>query len=370
MYVVKDGKTLRRGYSTGSCAAAAARAAVTLLFGGERMSAVSIDTPAGVRLQLPVEQIQQARDRVACGVRKDSGDDPDVTGGALIVAEARKSDLPGIRVTAGEGVGRVTRPGLPVPPGQPAINPVPLAMIHKEVEEVLPPGEGVRVEICIPGGKELAAKTFNARLGIEGGLSILGTTGLVEPMSDHAFRETLALEIRQVVAEVGHAGLVLVPGNHGKNVACRELSLAEKRVIRMGNEVGFALDRCLENSVQQVLLVGHLGKLVKVAAGIFQTHSRVADGRFEVTAAHAVLGGAPVETVQALSRCRTVEAMLEVLDRAVTPRFYRRLARTISRRSREHVHDVFPVGTVLFSLQRGILGMDRPAKKMLEALRC
>ena len=370
MYTIKNGKRLRRGYTTGSCAAAAAKAAVAMLFSGKTLDSVSIHTPAGIRLNLQVEGINKGNDRVVCGVLKDSGDDPDVTDGARVFAEARKSNMPGIDVTAGEGVGRVTRPGLPVLPGQPAINPVPMSMIRKEVGEVLPPGQGVRVEIRIPGGEKLAEKTFNARLGIEGGLSILGTSGLVEPMSVDAYRETLAMEIRQVVAELGDGGLVLVPGNHGKKVACQALSLAPGRVIRMGNEVGFALDRCLEYGVKNVLLVGHIGKLFKVAAGIFNTHSRTADARFETIAAHAVLLGASVETVQALYRCSTTEAMLDVLETVPAPDLYDRFAQKVSRRVRAHVADAFPVGTVLFSLQRGILGMDSSAEQLLEALRC
>ncbi len=370
MYTIKNGKRLRRGYTTGSCAAAAAKAAVAMLFGGETLELVSIQTPAGVQLNLPVEGVEKRYGRVLCGVRKDSGDDPDVTDGARIVAEARKREVPGIEITAGEGVGRVTRPGLPVAPGQPAINPVPMSMIRKEVGEVLPPGQGVRVEIRIPGGEELAEKTFNARLGIEGGLSILGTTGLVEPMSVDAYRETLALEIRQVLSEVGDGGLVLVPGNHGKKIACQTLSLPPGRVIRMGNEVGFALDRCLEYRVKNVLLVGHIGKLFKVAAGIFNTHSRTADARFETIAAHAVLMGATGETVRALYRCSTTEAMLDVLDTVPVPDLYERFAHKVTTRVRAHIADAFAVGTVLFSLQRGLLGMDDPAKKILEALRC
>lgn len=340
-----------------------------MLFNGKTVSSVSIDTPAGVRLDLDVGNIEKEVDRVVCGVRKDSGDDPDITGGSLVFAEVRKSNTPGIEVAAGEGVGRVTRPGLPVPPGNPAINPVPMSMILKEVGEALPPGEGVRVEIRIPGGKALAERTFNARLGIEGGLSILGTSGLVKPMSDDAYRETLALEIRQIVEEGGDGGLILVPGNHGKNVACQVLSLPSKRVVRMGNEVGFALDRCLEYGVKNVLLVGHLGKLFKVAAGIFNTHSRTADARFEVISAHAVLMGASADTVQALYRCSTTEAMLDVLDTVPAPRLYDCFAEKVSRRAREHAAGAFAVGTVLFSLQRGILGMDEQAKEMQEALR-
>jgi len=369
MYTVKGGKKLRRGYTTGSCAAAAAKAAVYALFSGENVNRIRIDTPAGVQLNLELERVGKVPGGAVCAVRKDSGDDPDVTAGALVFARAREREAPGIEIAAGEGIGRVVRPGLPVPPGQPAINPVPLSMIHKEVAEVLPPGRGVRVEISIPGGEKLAEKTFNDRLGIQGGLSILGTTGLVEPMSDHAFKETLALEVGQVVEEVGKEGLVLVPGNHGKKVACGTLTLDPGRVIRMGNEVGFALDRCLEHGVKNVLLVGHLGKLFKVAAGIFQTHSRTADGRFEVIAAHAVLLGASAEMVQDLYRCSTTEAMLEILDRVPTADLFDRFAARVSTRAREHGSGAFNVGTVLFSLDRGILGMDVPAKEMQEGLR-
>jgi len=235
----------------------------------------------------------------------------------------------------------------------------------QEAQSVLPPGKGVRLVFSIPGGEKLARRTFNPRLGITGGLSILGTTGIVEPMSDEAFKEALALETRMLAAS-DRRFIVLVPGNYGKEVARRELLLPEERIAKMGNFVGFMLDKCLEYGIEKVLLVGHLGKLFKVAAGIFHTHSRVADARFEIFAAHASLLGAGRELVEKLYRCASVEEMLETLDDLKVEGLFDRLAGKVSRRAGEYLGGRIPIGTVLFSLRRGVLGMDERARMLLE----
>ncbi len=367
-YTVTKGRRLRRGYTTGSCAAAAAKAAAAMLFGAEELHRVSILTPGGIELQLPVSNIERGAGQVSCSVQKDSGDDPDITGGIHVFACAAKRSGPGIVITAGEGVGVVTRPGLPVPVGEPAINPVPLEMIRREVSAAVPPGSGVQVTISIPGGEQLARNTFNPRLGIVGGLSILGTTGIVEPMSEEAYREALALELKVAAAEQPRF-LVLVPGNHGKKVAREQLSQPAERIVKMSNFVGFALDRCIEQGVRELLLVGHAGKLFKVAAGIFNTHSKVADARFEVFAAHAALLGAGPAMVKKLQRCASTEEMFDLLDGLGKEGIYDLFASRVSRRAEDYSGGRLSVGTVLFSLKRGILGMDGRARQLLEEYR-
>lgn len=370
-YVVKGGRRLRRGFTTGSCATAAAKAATQMLFSGETVDVVSILTPAGIRLNLPVRNILRSGQSVLCSVQKDAGDDPDITAGLEIFASAVEKENPGVEVVAGEGVGMVTRPGLSVEVGKPAINPVPMAMILQEAGSVLPPGKGVRITISIPGGEEVAAKTFNPRLGIYGGLSILGTTGIVEPMSEEAFKESLALEMRMVSPAPGDPGfVVLVPGNYGKETARRMLGLPEKRIIKMSNFVGFMLDKCLEHGFQKILLVGQIGKLLKVAAGIFHTHSRMADARFEVFAAYASLLGAKRALIEELRRCGSSEEMVDKLETCPLEGFYDFLAARVSSRAEEYLYGRIPVGTVLFSLRKGLLGLDERAKLFLEEFAC
>lgn len=368
-YTINRGQRLRRGYTTGTCAAAAAKAAATMLSSGQAVDSVSIMIPAGILLTLPVEQVVRQNDEVCCAVRKDSGDDPDVTGGILIFATVRCKKEEGITLRGGEGVGTVTRPGLLVNMGEPAINPIPRAMILEALEDFLAPGRGLEVVISIPGGAELAKKTFNPRLGIVGGLSILGTTGIVEPMSEEAFKDSLALELK-MLPPPKRSFLVLVPGNHGKKTAAEQLRLPRERIIKMSNFVGFMLDQCREYGVKKVLLVGHISKLFKVAGGIFHTHSRVADARFELFAAHAALLGAETGLIIRLKECLSAEEMLEVLDEIPVKGIYNLFAAKVSERAALYSNGELSVGTVLCSLKRGVLGMDKKAKELLEAYAC
>lgn len=362
---VTGGRRLRRGRSSGSCAAAAAKAAVAMLFGGEKLGRVSIDTPAGVRLEVDLEEIALGSGSAGCAVRKDSGDDPDITNGMLIYARAVPVSEPGVRIRTGQGVGVVTKPGLQVAVGKPAINPVPEKMILEEAASVLPPGKGVEVEISIPDGERLARKTLNARLGVTGGLSILGTSGLVEPMSEQSYKDTLALELKAVREE--HRGpAVLVTGNYGRELARDHFGLPEKAVVKIGNLVGFSLDRCLELEFKKVLLIGHAGKLIKVTAGIFNTHSRVADARFEVFAARAALLGAGSEQIRELREMTTTEDMVDLLAGLGDENLFDRLAADVSSRAGEYLFGQLALGTVLFNFRRGLLGLDEMAQKILE----
>ena len=366
-YTYANGKQMRRGYTTGSCAAAAAKAAVLMLFGAEKPDKVSINTPKGIELTLDVYNICQNSDGVSCSVQKDSGDDPDITNGIHVFAAVKAIDKQGIEIDAGEGVGMVTKPGLQVTVGKPAINPVPMKMIIREIEQVLPKGKGVKVVISIPEGTELAKKTLNPRLGIIGGLSILGTTGIVEPMSEEAFKDSLAVELKMALLNDNET-IVLVPGNHGMDICRDKLSIPVERIIKMSNFVGFMLDKCREYGVKKVLMVGHIGKLLKVSAGIFHTHSRVADARFEIFAANACLLGASSEMIRKMEKSVTTEEMVEILDQLNSGDIYGLFAEKISRRSEQHVFGELTVGTVLFSFNIGILGMDNNAKIILEEL--
>ncbi len=263
---------LRRGITTGTCAAAAAKAAASLLVGQSAPREVELRLPAGEAICVPILYVQSEQDPAAAtaAVRKDAGDDPDVTHGLELQVRLSWDDGAGVTFVAGDGVGTVTKPGLQVPPGEPAINPVPRRMIVAAIREIT--ARGVRVEISVPGGREIAAKTFNPRLGIEGGLSILGTTGIVRPYCALALQDALKCTL-DVAAACQVTAPVLVPGNIGAGAARRHFSLREEQVIETGNEWGFVLDLLSRHTFRAVMLLGHPGKLAKLAAGYWDTHS-------------------------------------------------------------------------------------------------
>ena len=261
---------LRGGFTTGSCAAAAAKAAVLVLLGKEGPGTVDIALPDGTRAGFPVLYARRIPGGAEAAVRKDAGDDPDVTHRALVIARVTPADTPGIRFAAGEGVGTVTKPGLSVPPGHPAINPVPQRMIRDAIREVT--DRGMEVCLSIPGGGDLAARTFNPRLGIVGGLSILGTAGRVRPFSSPALRTSLKCSL-DVAAACGTKAPVLVPGRIGAKAARRHFQLAEEQVVEVGNEWGYMLDCARGYPFRGIMVLGHPGKLGKLALGEGDTHS-------------------------------------------------------------------------------------------------
>jgi cobalt-precorrin-5B (C1)-methyltransferase len=313
-YVYKNQKKLRCGYTTGSCAAGAAKAAVRMLLTGMEVGEVSILTPKGIGLSLLVEDIFRDKEWVRCAVRKDAGDDADCTDGMLIYACVSFGGE-GIGIDGGEGIGRVTKPGLEQPVGAAAINRVPREMIEHEVsQELLEAGYegGVRVLISAPAGVEIAKKTLNSRLGIEGGISILGTSGIVEPMSETALVETIRIEMRQRKAN-GETVLLLSPGNYGQQFAKETWQLDLERSVKCSNFIGETLDFAVELGFEKVLLIGHIGKLVKIASGIMNTHSGMADARMETLCACALLAGCDAETARKVLMCTTTDEALGVM---------------------------------------------------------
>lgn len=367
-FVIIAGKKYRKGYTTGSCAAAASKAAATMLLRGGILESIEIDTPAGVRLKLPVTDVTVGEEAVKCCVVKDGGDDPDVTTGLKIYAEVRKRKQEGIFVSAGQGIGRVTQPGLKVEVGAPAINPVPMKMIRKEVGEVLKEGEGVDILLSVPGGEEVAKRTYNPRLGIEGGISILGTKGIVEPMSEEAWKESLALELDMLSAK-GRDTVVMVFGNYGEDFAENILEIPAEGVVKISNFVGYMLEAAAARGFKQVLLAGHMGKLIKVAAGIFHTHSRVADARMEILCAYAALEGADRDTVEAIYSCNTTDAAARIIRQKGLEGIYRRVVEQISTRCERYVFQRLQVGSVLFNENNALLCMNEKAAGILQKIK-
>ena len=297
---------MRDGFTTGSCAAAAALASCIWQRDGACPAHVAITVPEGRVFTAEIT----AHAGYECGVIKDAGDDPDVTDGYEVRARVELSDSAGpVEFCAGEGVGVITLPGLKLPVGEAAINPVPRDMIARAVRSVFPEA-AARVTVSIPGGAELAARTFNPRLGIVGGLSVLGTTGIVRPMSEEALTESIALELRMRRAQ-GLEELALVFGSQGE--AALSSVYPGLRAAQISNFVGFALDTAAELGYRRLLLAGHPGKLSKVAAGVMQTHSHYADARREAIMAHLALIGAPVELVRSVHDSATTDAAMRAI---------------------------------------------------------
>ena len=369
-YIVKDGKKLRLGYTTSSCAAAAAKAAAYLLLTGRDAPTVDLLTPKGIALTLPVLQTARGADFVSCAIRKDSGDDPDVTRDTLIFARVQKTDAPGVTIDGGAGVGRVTKRGLDQPVGAAAINRVPRQMITEALlreADAVGYGGGFAVVISIEGGEAAAKRTFNPHLGVEGGLSVLGTSGIVEPMSQQALLDTLQIEIHQ--AALKNRRLILAPGNYGLDYLHDTYpAFVAIPVVKTSNFIGDTLDMAASAGFEQVLLVGHVGKLVKVAGGIMNTHSRCADCRTELFCAHAALCGADAATCRALMDAATTDACLDILDAAQLrePIMASRLT-AIQLHLDRRAAGAFKVGAVLFSNRNGPLGQTKTADTLLKS---
>lgn len=316
-YVTKNGKKLRCGFTTGTCAAAAATASAIMLFSGEIINKVYVKLPAGKMLLIDIRDQKFDIEGVSCCVKKDSGDDPDVTNGILVYAKVRLTSSGRIHVEGGEGVGIVTQKGLDCPVGGAAINSVPRKMIAENVQKICDDYKysgGMSVTISVPGGKKLAKKTFNPQLGIEGGISIIGTTGIVEPMSEKALIDSLKVEM-EVIKEKGYTSLLAFPGNYGESFIDRTLGIRGENSLKFSNYLGDVLDFAVELGFKEILIVGHIGKMIKVAGGMMNTHSHNGDFRMEVFACYAALYGAKRETIKDILSCVTSEQVLDILER-------------------------------------------------------
>jgi cobalt-precorrin-5B (C1)-methyltransferase len=373
-YLQRGTQKLRMGFTTGSCAALAAKAAAQMLFTGERVEAVRIMTPKGLPVEAQVLDIELVADYVRCAVQKDAGDDPDVTDGVLVYAELRKTDRPGVHIDGGNGVGRVSRPGLDQPIGAAAINRVPRQMISKEVQAICERHDykgGLEVTISIPQGARLARRTFNARLGIEGGISVLGTSGIVEPRSAQALLDCIGVELRVLAAE-GYRGVMFTPGNYGRAFIAAHPSLAQATVptVNCSNFIGDSLDLAVACGFKQILLVGHIGKFVKLAGGIMNTHSSVADCRMELLAVHAALAGAERNTVAELMDAISTDGSIEILDEhGLRKTVFHSLLQRIQAHLENRVGDAIEIGALLFSNLHGFLGQTETAADLIASFR-
>lgn len=356
---IKSPGHLREGVTTGTCAAAAARASVQWQISGQCPKNVWVDTPAGKTLCLSIVQ----EEFPACGVIKDAGDDPDVTDGCEVIARVRLSEEVGpVRFKAGEGIGRVTRPGLKLPVGEAAVNPVPRQMIEEEIRRCA--GDiGAEVEISIPGGEALAARTFNPRIGIEGGLSILGTSGIVRPMSESAVVESLKICL-SVAAASEPKYVCFVLGETGER-RMREWLIQQKKdmsrmeFVQISNYAGLMLDEASRLNVKKILIGGFAGKLVKLAADIMNTHSHVADGRMETICTFAALAGAGQQVIRQLYECRTVTEAVQILKNYSMEYIWDAIGDRAAEKCRLRMGGTGDVAVVFLDESGGLLGKSR-----------
>ena len=366
-YISVGKERLRCGYTTGTCAAAATRGAAELLLTGTLPDAVIIDTPAGISVEAELLDPSFGSGWASCAVRKDAGDDPDVTNGALIYARVELSEEQGVIIDGGKGIGRVTRPGLDQPVGSAAINSVPRKMIENQARAVLVKhgGKGMRVIISMPEGERLAAKTFNPRLGIEGGVSILGTRGIVRPMSETALIASLLLEIDMLYA-AGCRDIIMTPGNYGDHFSTEVLELPQDCRVSCSNYLGACIDHAAGSGVNSILLVGHVGKLIKAAAGSMNTHSRTADGRREALTAHTAICGGSKALAREVFGCITVDEALEILEREnLLKDVMASVTDALGQQLRYRAGEEMKIEAIAFSNKFGVLGKTKGAEELM-----
>lgn len=352
-------KKLREGFTTGTCAAAAAKAGALFLSGQEAPEQVRVQLVKDGFLDIKIEALESLKEEkaVLVSVIKDAGDDPDITHGHIIQVKLafteRSSQDEDILIRAGKGVGRVTKPGLPVEVGQPAINPGPQKMIRKNLKEFIRADKTIDLEIIVPKGEELAKKTLNPHLGIIGGISILGTTGIVKPMSEEAFKVSLVPQLKTAKA-LGYKAIVLTPGNIGMESAVRA-GVPRDAIVITSNFIGYMLENALDVGFTDIILWGHLGKIVKIASGNFYTHNRISDARLETLMAILALNQAPYSLIKEVSEQVTSEAAWELIEGSNFTKIAKDIAEKASNRSEKYLFSQARVGTVLLKNREDIL---------------
>jgi len=362
---------VRKGFTTGSCATAAAKAAVYMLFTQSIKETISIITPAGIIYKTQVEDIKMKKESVSCAVRKDSGDDPDITNNILVYAAVKlvEDNKQSVYIVGGEGVGVVTRPGLDRGVGEAAINTVPREMIDTEVKQVLSLFDcvdSVEVTIYVPEGAKIAQKTFNPRLGIEGGISIIGTTGIVEPMSTKAILDTIRVELNQHRLQ-GKKNVVISPGNYGVEFMKEHYGYDLDKAIKCSNYIGETIDMVKEMGFENMLLTGHIGKLIKLSGGIMNTHSKEADCRMELMAIAAYKSKASFEVIEKILECvSTEEAYAVMLEYHIEDESFRYIMQRIDFYLKKRAGDDLNIQCIVYANKYGLLGKTQGAEDMIK----
>lgn len=363
---------LRKGYTTGTCAAIATKAAIKMLLTGEKVSKESVMTPKGILIETDIYDMVSDSFSCSCAVKKDGGDDPDFTSGLLIYSKVSLKKEAGIEIDGGIGVGRVTRKGLWQEVGEAAINKVPRQMIMQAVTEQVEIHNykgGVSVLIYVPEGEKIAEKTFNPRLGIVGGISILGTSGIVEPMSEKALIDSIKAEINYRLVN-NDAYLMLAPGNYGIDFIRETYGKDLDKAVKCSNYVGEALDYAKEKGAKGILMIGHVGKFCKLAGGIMNTHSHNADSRMEIIASNTAKVTDDINLVRQILDCITTDQALSIIDDAgiLKPVMQHILSRALFY-VRERTEKKVQIEMIIFSNQFGILAGSENVDRLFEKIK-
>lgn len=368
-YAYVNGKKLRKGFTTGTCATAATAAAISMILNQDIEEKVTVSTANGVEVTMDIKDPSFGEFTASAAVEKDGGDDADATHGLLIYSIVTLlPDSNDIEIDGGEGVGRVTQKGLKCDVGMAAINPTPRAMIEKTARQLLGPNCGAKIIISVPGGEETAKLTYNSRLGIVGGISILGTTGIVNPMSEESWKASITIELTMLYNQ-GYRSVVLAPGNYGEDFATNVLGIPPHRIVNMSNFVGHVLKEVQRIGFTRVLMVGHMGKFVKVAGGIFSTHSKDSDARMEIIMANLALLGAPVELLEKVDQCITTDAAGTLIEEYHYEEVYQVLVDKMKFRSERLLRNRKPevsIDVVTFGTEAGYLASTQTLEEIAE----
>jgi cobalt-precorrin-5B (C1)-methyltransferase len=305
------------GITTGTVATACSLAALDAILDSSDIACVKVETPKKT-LDIIIDECKKVSSCKAYAVaHKNPYNDPDVTVDLAIISTVELMDKTGeksnVLITGGDGVGKITKPGLQIPVGDYAINPVPRRMIVKNISDKIPEGKIAKVTISIPEGEKIAKKTMNPKLGIVGGLSVLGTTGIARSMSSEAYKNSIVTQLDVALAS-NIENLVFVPGNIGEKLALEKLDVSKEQIVQTGNFAGFMFEEAEKRGITKFTYFGHIGKLIKVAGGIFDTKHAVADGRREIMVAHAALCGVERQGLQKLFDSKTTDDMMVILD--------------------------------------------------------
>lgn len=356
---------MRGGYTTGSCATAGMKAALLVIQGQTPSSKVTIESPQHTYIEVPIQSVEKlGPTKAQATVIKDGGDDPDVTHGTEVITTVDIAQGQGLLFKAGYGVGHITKKGLSLPVGEPAINPGPRKMMRFVYDDICREAGQVTVTVSVPAGQELAKKTLNQTLGVEDGISIIGTTGLVKPMSEEAFKDSLVPQLK-VMKESGYQTAVLVPGRIGEELAKNVLGIPVEQLAETSNFIGFMLEQAVDIGFKQIVVIGHIGKLIKVASGSFHTHNRMSDGRLESIAAYAGIAGASTKVIQEIMDCQTTESTFPLLEKAgLAQAVFQMVADRGAMRAKRYIANEAEVGIIIADLDGHILASDALAKRI------
>lgn len=367
-YIIKDNKKLRMGYTTGTCATAAAKAAAFMLLNDCYINNISIVTLKGIKIDIEILDIDKKDDYVSCAVKKDSGDDPDVTNGILIYAKVSKNNTKEIFIDGGVGIGRVTKPGLDQSVGFAAINSTPRKTIKEEVQKVIDETHfpnGLDVIISAPEGEEIAKRTFNPKLGIVGGISILGTTGIVVPMSEDAIIDTIKTEMRMHLA-CKEVDCLFTPGNYGEAFLKENYNIPKEKVIQCSNYIIDAINYANEVNFKSITLVGHIGKMIKLAGGMVNTHSKYGDNRMETFYEISKKYGLSEDGLNKIKEAVTTDEMIKIIDneKLLNP-VMEEVVRKIIDVVNHKMNNKIEFDVIVFSNVYGLLASSKPVKEIL-----